>query len=71
MQTLGHCHLFTLLADEIPSAIHSLLACYSWLNDITTLVDFADDGALIEITIYVCDQSQQLFVNSYFNKRRL
>ena len=41
------------------------------MNDITTLVDFADDGAPIEITIYVCDQSQQLFVNSYFHKRRL
>ena len=27
LQTLGHCHLFTLLADEIPSAIHSVLAC--------------------------------------------
>ena len=26
MQTLGHCHLFKLSADEIPSTIHSLKA---------------------------------------------
>ena len=50
MQALGHCHLFPLSTDEIPSAIHSLLACWSWLNNINTLVDFADDGAPIEIT---------------------
>ena len=39
-----------------------------WLNDKTALEDFADDGAPIEITIDVCDQAQQLLLNSYFNK---
>ena len=49
MQTLGHWHLFILSADEIPSAIYSLLACKVYWID-------------------VCDQAQQLLVNSYFNK---
>ena len=44
---------------------------YSFSTGMLKLVDFADDGAPIEITIYVGDQSQQLFVNSYFNKRSL
>ena len=49
MQTLGHCHLFILSADDIPSAIYSLLACkVGWID--------------------VCDQAQQLLVNSFFNK---
>ena len=49
MQTLGHCHLFILSANDIPSAIHSLVACkVGWID--------------------VCNQAQQLLVNSYFNK---
>ena len=33
MQSLGHCHLFILSADEIPSAIQSLLACKAgWID---------------------------------------